>query len=167
MVLNRRVIIFALPAVVYLLSGCVVAPSSKTSASFIDQAQKIRTVVLIPSEIKVYQIDAGGVREEIQAWSAQAKENVISAVQNELRSRINAVVRIADEDSMMDERPRLQPVHRGGNNDLAPHLPQPQLSHASFLRRNLRTSTIHLAEKSASWQKKPRRCSFLRPRIMF
>jgi hypothetical protein len=108
MVLNRRIIIFALPAVVYLLSGCVVAPSSKTSASFIDQAQKIRTVVLIPSEIKVYQIDAGGVREEIQAWSAQARDNLVIAVQDELSTRLNAAVRMADEKSVPEERLLLQ-----------------------------------------------------------
>jgi hypothetical protein len=104
MSLNAKVASFALIAFTYLLSGCVAAPSFKASASFADQARKIQTVVLVPSEITVYQIDAGGVRQEIEAWSVQAKDNLVSAVQDELRTRLNAAVRIADDKSVSEER---------------------------------------------------------------
>jgi len=93
----------------YLLSGCVVpAASSRTSAHFAEQSAQIRVVALLPSEIKIYQIDAGGVREEIEAWSVQARNNVVTAVENELRAKLNAAVKTLNEESLPEEKARLQ-----------------------------------------------------------
>lgn len=60
----------------YMLSGCVSAVSSRTNPRLLEQSQRIRSVALLSSEVKVFQIDAGGVREEITDWSTQARKNI-------------------------------------------------------------------------------------------
>jgi hypothetical protein len=90
----------------YLLSGCVTAATYRANARSAEQFRRIRTVALLPSKVKVYQIDAGGVREEIEAWSAQARNNLITAVENELRTKMNAAVRIVTEEAFGEEMPR-------------------------------------------------------------
>jgi hypothetical protein len=97
-----------LAAAAYALSGCVTAVSYRANPRFQDQARRIRTVALLPSDIKVYQIDAGGVREEIAEWSAQARNNVITALDNELRAKTQFLLKIENEDSLTEEKARLE-----------------------------------------------------------
>ena len=98
-----------LVSLIYLFSGCVLpAASSRANARLAGRSRQIRTVALLPLEIKVYQIDAGGVHEEIATWSEQARENVITLVETELRAKMNAAVTIVNAESLAEERPILQ-----------------------------------------------------------
>jgi len=93
----------------FLLSGCVPpGVSYRANPRFQAQAQQIHTVAILPAEVKVYQIDAGGVREEIAEWSAQARTNVVSALENELRSKMKTAVKIVSEESLIEEKAVLQ-----------------------------------------------------------
>ena len=80
----------------------------RANSRFQEQAQQIRTVTILPSEVKVYQIDAGEVREEIAEWSAQARNNVVTALENELRAKMKTVVEVVDEESLAEEKTRLE-----------------------------------------------------------
>jgi hypothetical protein len=73
-----------------------------------EQAQHIRTVELLPPEVEVYQIDAGGVREKMEEWSNQARTNIIVALQNELQTRIGMSLKVADEKSLEEEKSLLE-----------------------------------------------------------
>jgi hypothetical protein len=98
--------LLALAAMAYLLSGCAV--SYRANSRFQEQAQQIRTVAILPSEVKVYQIDADGVREEIAEWSAQARSNVVTALENELRAKMKTVVKVVGEETLAEEKTRLE-----------------------------------------------------------
>jgi hypothetical protein len=100
--------LLALAALAYLLSGCVPAVSYRANARFQEQAPKIHTVLLLPAEIKVYQIDAGGVREEMTEWSTQARTNVVSALENEVQAKMKTVVKIVSEESLTKEKERAE-----------------------------------------------------------
>jgi hypothetical protein len=82
--------------------------SYRENPRFQEQAQQIHTIAIFPSEVKVYQIDAGGTREEIAEWSAQAGTNVVSALENELRTKTKATVNVVSEESLVEEKTRLQ-----------------------------------------------------------
>ena len=108
--------LLALAAVAYLLSGCELPPPpsyslielERANSRFQEQSQQIRTVAILPSEVKVYQIDASEVREEITEWSAQARNNVVTALENELRAKMKAVVKVVSEESLAEKRTRLE-----------------------------------------------------------
>jgi hypothetical protein len=101
--------LLAFAGVAYLLSGCVpAAVSYRANPRFQQQSQQIRTVSILRPEVKVYQIDAGGVREEITEWSTQARTNVVSALDNELRTNMKTVVKVVSEESLAEEKTRLE-----------------------------------------------------------
>jgi len=91
-----------------LLSGCVPAASSRGNPRFQEQVAPIRAVALLPPQVKVYRLDVGSVREEIEEWSAQARTNVVTALENELRARMKAAVKVLREESLAEEKARLE-----------------------------------------------------------
>jgi hypothetical protein len=117
---DKNLGLLALAALAYLISGCMgpmpPPPSDsliefeRATSRFQEQAKQIRTVVILPSEVKVYQIDAGGVPEEIAAWSAQARNNVVTALENELRTKMKAVVKLVSEESVAEKKTRIEEI---------------------------------------------------------
>jgi len=97
-----------LGGLVFLLSGCAPAVSYRANPRFQEQARQMHTIAILPSKVRVYQIDAGGAREEIAEWSAQAQSNIIFALENELRTKMKAAVKVVSEESLVEEKPRLQ-----------------------------------------------------------
>ncbi len=69
--LSRLSLLFA----VLLLSACATQKYSANPA-FMKAAQKPKQVVLLPPDIEVMEISAGGVPEKVDAWSKQAKSNI-------------------------------------------------------------------------------------------
>jgi hypothetical protein len=87
-----------------LITGCVTMDVSyRANPSLQQKAKHIQTVTLLPSEVKVYQIDAGGVREEIEEWSSQARDNIIAAFESELPIQTGMVVKVVREESLPDK----------------------------------------------------------------
>jgi hypothetical protein len=106
---HKNVELLALAAWAYLLSGCVpAAVSYRANPRLQQQSQQIHTVSLLPPKVKVYQIDAGGVREEITEWSIQAQTNVVSALDNQLRTNMKTEVKIVSEESLIEEKERAE-----------------------------------------------------------
>lgn len=97
-----------LALVLFLTSACAPAVSYRAHPSLPVQAQRIRTVALLPPEVKVYQIDAGGIREEFAEWSDQARKNIISALESELRARTGMALKVVAEESLGQEKARLK-----------------------------------------------------------
>ena len=98
----KNIGLLALAALAYLLSGCAV--SYRANSRLLEQAQQIRTVAILPSEVNVYQIDADDVREEIAEWSAQARTNVVTTLETELRAKMKTVVKVVSEESLAEEK---------------------------------------------------------------
>ena len=75
----------ACPVVLFLalglLAGC--APATYlTHPQFEERARLIKTVALMPPDMKVYRLTAGGVTELMDEWSEQGRRNAGSALQN-------------------------------------------------------------------------------------
>ncbi len=64
------------------LTGCVTTPRLRADA---DRWKRgVRTVAVLPA-VHVYEVSVGDVREEKDAWTAQAEKNVLGALRDGLR----------------------------------------------------------------------------------
>lgn len=80
--MKRRVRDLALVLVALALAGCASGPTPRVHYTLKDdpQARPLAQVVLLPIDIDVYELSAGGVREEVPEWSDSAEANVRSAL---------------------------------------------------------------------------------------
>jgi hypothetical protein len=56
------------------LAGCAVA--YRAHPEFEQRARQIKSVALLPPDVKVYELSAGGVQEEMDPWSETARNNL-------------------------------------------------------------------------------------------
>ena len=65
-----------------VLSGCATVPSSKVHYTIKQDpnSRPLQQVVLLPVDVDVYEMTAGGVREEVPEWSSKAESNIRSAL---------------------------------------------------------------------------------------
>lgn len=64
--------------IAFLIGGC--APASFRAHSDIDRRLKgVKTIGIIPADVRVYELTAGGVEELRDDWSDQGKKNVMQA----------------------------------------------------------------------------------------
>lgn len=82
--LPRRLWVTALLAIAFL-SGCATTPY-RAHPQFEDRLRTGLTVALVPPDVKVYQITAGEVREQMDEWSETARTNVLAAMRKRLGS---------------------------------------------------------------------------------
>jgi len=66
--------------------GCAVI-KSKAHSEFEARYRNIETFGLIPPDIEIYELTAGGVRELKDEWSDMGKENVINALMKKLKEK--------------------------------------------------------------------------------
>jgi hypothetical protein len=64
------------------VAGCAAGPTAKVHHSLQRDAaaRPLKEVVLLPVEVDVYEMSAGGVKEEVPEWSRSAEENIRSAM---------------------------------------------------------------------------------------
>ena len=172
----KNIGLLALAAMAYLLSGCSPPPLppsdslielGRANSRFQEQARQIRTVAILPSEVKVYQIDAGGVREEIAEWSAQARNNVVTALENELRAKMKTVVKVVSEESLAEEKTRLEETRALYDAVLAMILlhTNPTLIPRHFFEEKLKNFDYSLGTEVGSLANGPTHCFFFTRRI--
>ena len=78
----RRTLWISLTALA-LLSGCATTPY-RANPQFEDRLRTGLTVALVPPDVKVYQITAGEVREQVDEWSETVRKNVLAAINERL-----------------------------------------------------------------------------------
>lgn len=83
--------------------GCAVVPPFRAHPAFEARAKEIRTVAIMSPRVEVFQLDAGGVKEKMDEWSAQAKKNIIAAIEEELKDRPRFLLKSVSEDSISEE----------------------------------------------------------------
>ena len=96
---------FVLFSILALASSCALGPLSRANPSLPEKLKGFNNVVLILPRIDVFYLETGGLPEKRDDWSEQARNNVLAAVQSELRSRTNLAI---------------QPVSRGPANEETP-----------------------------------------------
>ena len=70
-----------------LISACATAPNYRSDPQLNTKIEKIKTITVIPLKIDVFQVSAGGVKEKMDEWCLQAKRNLLTAVEQELKLR--------------------------------------------------------------------------------
>jgi len=49
--------------------------------------KNLKSIAFLQPRVEVFQIDAGGVREKVEEWSAQAQENLFKGIEAEIQTR--------------------------------------------------------------------------------
>ncbi|MBI3008065.1 MAG: hypothetical protein HYY56_00865 [Candidatus Omnitrophica bacterium] len=49
-----------------------------------DRLKNAKTVVIMPVDVKMYKVTAGGVKELMDEWSDEAKDNILKSVKEEI-----------------------------------------------------------------------------------
>ena len=80
------------PKILYILIGCLfltacaTSPASyRSNTQFDEKLKTTKRITVIPLEIEICELSAGGVKEKIDQWCIQAKNNVMTAIQKELK----------------------------------------------------------------------------------
>jgi hypothetical protein len=68
-----------------VLAGCATVPNYRSNPQLSEKIDTTKRIVLIPLKTDVYQLTAGGVKEKMDEWTLQAKRNVMTAIQEELK----------------------------------------------------------------------------------
>lgn len=70
------------------LSACATSPASyRTNPQLNEKLKTTKRITVIPLEIEVSELSAGGIQEKIDQWCVQAKNNVMTAIQKELEAK--------------------------------------------------------------------------------
>jgi hypothetical protein len=73
-------------AAALLVTACATTPH-RVAPQFETRLSAIRTVALLPPSVKVYELSAGGTREQMDEWSETARHNVVAAISKQLTAR--------------------------------------------------------------------------------
>jgi hypothetical protein len=87
-----------------LISACATAPHHRSHPQLNTKIEKVKTITVIPLKIEVFQVSAGGVKEKMDEWSSQAKRNLLTAVEEELKIRPLLNVKSFPETLVSDDR---------------------------------------------------------------
>lgn len=81
---------------VFFLCGCT--SMLKKSPDFDAAISKVKTIAIMPPDIDVFQLSAGGVQELMDEWSDQAKELTRQSLEKHLGSRYQFQIKFIDKD---------------------------------------------------------------------
>ena len=81
---------------VFSLSGCVTLV--RTSPQYDERVKSVKTIAVVPADIKVYRLTAGGVRELVDEWNETAKKLIREKLKEHLAQRFNVQLKFIDED---------------------------------------------------------------------
>lgn len=90
-------------ATLFFFAGCALGPAYRASPDLEEKAKTVKSLLLLPPRVEVYQLDAGGTKEKIDEWSDQATGNIVAAVEREFGERVGLLVKSIDEDTMPEE----------------------------------------------------------------
>jgi hypothetical protein len=81
----------------------------------------IKTTCLAPPEVKVYELSAGGVREQRDDWCATAKENLIKSTVRSFKERNIEIKQMVVEKDLEDELQEIQALYRAVSTSIQMH----------------------------------------------
>ncbi len=82
--------------VVVLFSGC--ASLVKTSATYQEALKEMKIIAVMPPDVEVYKLTAGGMRELIDEWTQDSKDYIKEALQKHIGNRFGFEVKFVEED---------------------------------------------------------------------
>ena len=80
---------------IFLLSGC--ASYIKKSLDFNERIAQVKTIAVLPPDIEVYSLTAGGVKELIDEWTDASKALVRDALKKHFGERLGFQIKFIEE----------------------------------------------------------------------
>jgi len=96
--MKKYLVFLLIPCLLFSPFGCA-AKKSRIHPEFESRYKNIKTSGLIPPDIEIYELTAGGIRELKDEWSDIGKENVFKALMKKLKEKeIKVEILTKDED---------------------------------------------------------------------
>lgn len=90
------------------LASCATVAPHRAHLNIEAEKQRIKTLAFLPPRVQVFQVHAGGVREKSEENSAQARKNLVKAIEAEMQAGSGlSFQRVSFEDLPEAERTRL------------------------------------------------------------
>jgi len=89
-----------LPAIILTalsLTGCQTTKYYKKGPSFDSVMRATKTIAVMPVDVTVFELSAGGVPEEIDRWSISAREMIRNAIKDQLSDNYQYEIKFIDE----------------------------------------------------------------------
>lgn len=84
--MNGRIAGMLLAVLLLLLTGCV--PALQSNRAELDaRARKLRNIVMLSPDTRIYELGAGGMKEQRDDWSSLGRENLEKAIIENLRGQ--------------------------------------------------------------------------------
>lgn len=85
-----------------LLEACL-PPAFRAHPTLAQRTATIKTVLVAPPKVEVFELGAGGVREKMDEWSDQGRKNIIAALEKSIANRASLRMRLLNEESLPQE----------------------------------------------------------------
>ncbi len=116
--IHQRVLAFSL-LVATLISGCVTSPAMRAYQAphrahpeVEQRTRKIRTIAVLPPDIRISSLSAGGVEELREDWSTTGRDNVIKALQAHFKDQPVSIKLVPVDPEVRDTVAELRPLFR-------------------------------------------------------
>lgn len=108
---RKKIFTFISVFCLFLLIGC--APLSyRTHPEFETRSKNIKSPQLIPPDVKIYKLTAGGVPELIDEWCSTGKENVLKAITESFKDKPTKLQIIPIDKELEEELEDIQALYR-------------------------------------------------------
>lgn len=125
--IHQRVLAFSL-LLATLTSGCVTSPASRAYQAphrahpeVEQRARKIRTIAVLPPDIKISSLSAGGVEELREDWSATGRDNVVKALQAHFKGQPVSIKLVPVDPEIRETVGELRPLFRAVSLSVLDH----------------------------------------------
>jgi len=125
--MHQRAVAFSL-LVTALASGCATSPAMqayqaphRAHPDVEQRARKIRTIAVLPPDIRISSLSAGGVEELREDWSATGRDNVVKALQTYFNGQPVSIKVVAVDPEVRDTLAELRPLFRAVSVSVLQH----------------------------------------------
>ena len=110
----KRKLAFLAPLL--MLSGC--APAMQSNRAELEaRANKLRNIVMLAPDIKIYELSAGGMKEQRDEWGSKGKENVERAIIEKLKEKGVTLKSLKVGQDLKDEVDDIKTLYQETNPD--------------------------------------------------
>jgi hypothetical protein len=88
--------------VLAFLSGCATIPHYRVNPAFKGYFGEPKTIAIMPPDVKIHRLTAGGVSELMDGWSQQAESAILKAIKNEMRLLSSTELTLIDDSSLQE-----------------------------------------------------------------
>lgn len=92
----KKTSLLFLSCAIIFLSGCA-SSNFRASPNYPTIVKDIKTVAVMPPDVKMFEISAGGMTQQMDEWSEDAKKHITEALKKNLAERYELKVKFVDE----------------------------------------------------------------------